>query len=270
MRDATGERVGTVTLDGAPVAYELSGTGPAVVLVHAGIADRRMWDPQVAALSDRFTVVRYDLRGFGGSPDPDGAFSHHEQLLALIDALGLDEVRLVGCSVGAFVCLCAAVVAPERVRHQVLISPILDGVDPTPAVARSWRAETAALEVGDLDRAVAVTLRTWVDGPRRGPDDVDAVLRDTIAGMQADVLAHAHAGRERALEPGPGGRLSQIHVPTVLVTGTLDQRWIHDCADRLAAGLPDVRLHAVDGAAHLPNLEAPERVNALLLDVLAR
>lgn len=63
MSDAPGSRF--LPVDGAELHVEVNGSGPAVVMVHAGIADLRMWDDQVAALADRYTVVRYDLRGFG-------------------------------------------------------------------------------------------------------------------------------------------------------------------------------------------------------------
>jgi 3-oxoadipate enol-lactonase len=261
-------RTGTIELDGAPLAYDLVGEGPPLVLVHAGVADRRMWDPQVAPLSERFTVVRYDLRGFGRSPDAPGRYAHHEQLLALLDHVGFDRVTGVGCSMGSFVLLSAAVVAPGRFRQLVVLSPVIDGVEPTGSVRQAWREEAEALDAGDVDRAVEVNLATWIDGPHRGPDDVDPEVRAWVGRMQADVFAHGLAGEEEELEPGPGEQLDRLSMPVCVVTGTLDQRWVLDCADRLAAGLPDVQLHAVDGVAHLPNVEAPERVTTLLLDLL--
>lgn len=262
-------RTATVELDGAPIAYELTGTGPPVVLVHAGVADRRMWDGQVGPLAERFTVLRYDLRGFGASPDAPGRYAHHEQLLALLDHVGFDGVAGVGCSMGSYVLLSAAVVAPDRFRELVLLSPVIDGVEPTGSIRQAWRAEAEALDEGDLGTAVEVNLSTWVDGPHRGPEDVDPEMRAWVGRMQADVFAHGLAGDEEELEPGPGERLSGLHLPVCIVTGTLDQRWVHDCADHLAASLPDVKLHAVEDVAHLPSVEAPDRVTALLLDVLA-
>lgn len=261
-------RSGTVELDGAPLAYELAGAGPVVVLVHAGIADRRMWDAQVGPLSDRFTVLRYDLRGFGESPDAPGRYAHHEQLLALLDHLGFEQVAGVGCSMGSYVLLSAAVVAPERFRHLVVLSPVIDGVEPTDSVRVAWREEAAALDVGDLTAAVEVNLATWFDGPHRAPGDVDPELRAWVGRMQADVFAHGLAGDEEELRPGPGERLGDLNMPVCVVTGSLDQRWVLDCADHLAGSLPDVELHAVEDVAHLPSVEAPDRVTELLLDVL--
>ncbi len=262
-------RAGRLELDGAPLAFDVTGDGPAIVLVHAGVADRRMWDPVVPLLATDRTVVRYDLRGFGASPSAPGPFAHHEQLLALLDHLHIGDVDLVGCSFGAFVALSAAVAAPHRIRHLVLLSPVLDTVDPTPSVRQAWREEAEALDAGDVDAAVEVNLRAWFDGPRREPADVDPELRAWVGRMQADVFAHPEVGEEDELEPGPGERLVEVAAPTTIVTGALDQRWVLDCADALAAGLPVVRLHAIDGVGHLPSVEAPERVAEVVRDAVA-
>lgn len=266
---AAAGRRGTVQLDGAPLAYDVTGSGPAVVLLHSGMADRRMWDPLVDPLAAEHTVVRYDLRGFGRSSDGPGRYAHHDQLWALLDHVGIDEAALVGCSMGAYVALSAAIVVPERTRRLVLISPVVDGVAPTGAVRAAWEREADALDAGDVAEAVETNLRTWFDGPRREPTDVDPQRRRWIGQLQADVLAHVQAGEEVSLEPPAGQRLDEVRVPTTIVTGSLDQRWVLDCADRLAAGIADVRLHAVDGTAHLPPVEAPDRVAELLLRLLA-
>lgn len=259
---------GTLEVDGAPLAYEVRGEGPAVVLVHPGLADSRIWEPQVGPLAERFQVVRYDLRGFGGSPDPVGSYAHHAQLVALLDHLRLDRAHLVGCSFGAYVALATAVYAPRRIDRLVLASPVVDGVEPTECVRRFWKDEADALAVGDIDTAVELNLRTWVDGPRRGPDDVAASVRSRVAELQADVFAHGRAGEERELDPPPSAFLGVVTAPTLIVTGGLDERWILDCADALVAGLPDARPVQVAGAAHLPSLEDPTTFTQLLVEHL--
>ena len=111
---------------------ESAGDGsPAVVLVHAGIADRRMWDREFAALADRHLVVRYDVRGFGRSPDPTRDYFDHDDLLAVLDDTGIDRAVLVGASNGGRIVLDTAVAAPQRVRAMVLVG------SPVPGVSRS-------------------------------------------------------------------------------------------------------------------------------------
>ncbi|MFC4894988.1 alpha/beta fold hydrolase [Streptosporangium amethystogenes subsp. fukuiense] len=82
------------------LAYDEAGSGPAVLFAHAGMADRRMWEHRFLALSARHRVIRYDWRGYGGSGDAAGEFAHHEELPAVLDALGVERAALVGCSTG--------------------------------------------------------------------------------------------------------------------------------------------------------------------------
>lgn len=109
------------------LAYDEAGSGPAVVLVHAGLADRRMWDHQFDVLAERYRVVRYDLRGYGASGDADGTGTHHEDLLALMDALGIERAALVGCSYGGMYAVDSALTAPERVTSLALICSGMSG-----------------------------------------------------------------------------------------------------------------------------------------------
>src|SRR5215217_1528961 len=92
---------GTVEVDGGTLPYDEAGDGPAVVLLHAGLLDRRMWDGQWAALAERHRVVRYDARGHGASSTPAGRQCHYDDLHRLIGTLGLDSPVLVGNSLGA-------------------------------------------------------------------------------------------------------------------------------------------------------------------------
>src|SRR5947209_8694969 len=95
-----GARSGLVSVHGTDLYYEELGEGHPVILLHAGIADSRMWDEQMPVLAERYRVVRYDLRGFGRSKMVAGAFSHRADLAALLDALGIASAALVGCSFG--------------------------------------------------------------------------------------------------------------------------------------------------------------------------
>lgn len=197
---------------------ERSGQGhPAVVLVHAGIADLRMWDRQVATLAPRHRVVRYDVRGYGRSPDPAGDYYDHHDLLAVMDATGLDRAVLVGASNGGRIVLDTAVAAADRVAGIVLGGGAVPGIDLSDELQADFAGEDEALLAGDIDRARAINLRWWVDGVGRRPVDV---------GMRA-------------------------------------------AARHVAAHVPDGELVELDGTAHLPNIERPERFDELPLRFLA-
>src|SRR5256885_3985448 len=101
-------------VNGGPLAYDDEGAGPAVVLVHAGIADRRMWRPLTDLLASRHRVVAYDLRGYGESTPPTPSLAHHDDLVGLLDALGIEHATLVGCSFGGAVAVDTALAYPDR------------------------------------------------------------------------------------------------------------------------------------------------------------
>src|SRR6185312_402648 len=115
---------------GARLVYEEAGDGPAVVLIHGFGLDMRMWDPQIGPLAARFRVVRYDCRGFGSSGpfDPGVPYSHADDLLALLDHLGIARAALIGLSFGGRVVMQTALAAPERVAGLALLDAVVDGV----------------------------------------------------------------------------------------------------------------------------------------------
>ena len=133
------------------IAHEVTGSGPAVVLLHEGVADRRMWRHQVDALRDRWTVVAPDLRGFGETPHASGPFSHVEDVRELLDELAIPSAVVVGGSFGGRVALELAVRAPERITALALLGAGLDEFERSGELDAFDAAEEAALEAGDLD-----------------------------------------------------------------------------------------------------------------------
>ena len=132
------------------LAYDIAGVGPPIVLVHAGIADRRMWDPQWPAFASVGRAVRYDARGYGETLPPAGPWSHHADLLALIDELGLGRVALVGTSMGAGIAVEAALARPRAVASLLLVAPggalLGEGAN---SLRQVWHEEVEALDRGD-------------------------------------------------------------------------------------------------------------------------
>lgn len=256
----------------AELYREVAGEGPPVVLVHAGICDSRMWDPQWETFPRAHRVVRYDLRGFGRSPLGPGRYSPPADLIALLDELALGPVTLVGASMGGGVSLQVAVARPELVSALVLVGSGVRGHDWSDYVTRAWAEEEAAFERGDLDSAVEVNLRTWVDGPRRSPDEVDPEIRRQVGEMQRRALElYVEGGadaQEEALVLDIGDRLGEISVPTLVLVGELDVPDIHLLADRLEREIPGARRATIEGAAHVPSMERPDEFDRLVLGFL--
>ena len=260
-------------LAGTRLAYDAAGQddAPALVFVHAGIADRRMWDEQMGAFPGWRTLC-YDLRGYGGSGEASGAFSHRDDLAGLLDHLGLARVVLVGCSFGGQTVLDFALEHPDRARALVLVSARPSGFPPSAELRQVWEAEDAALRRGDLAAANEVGLLAWVDGPFRSPDDVDVDVRERLRALNADVLAReALAGdaRPRPLDPPAVDRLGDVVVPVLVIAGEVDREDVSDAASMLVSAIPGARLAIIANAAHMVNLEAPARFNAEVAAFLA-
>ncbi len=249
---------------------EVAGEGPAIALVHEGICDSRMWDPQWETFTRGHRVLRYDLRGFGRSPLEAGRYSHAQDLLGVLDDHDFERAALVGGSLGGRVVLEAALARPELVTALVLIAPGLPGHDWADEMGKAWDEEAEALEAGDLDRAVEVNLRTWVDGPHRRPEDVDPGVRERVAEMQRRALElqlpFEETAEEQLLVPDVGERLGEIAAPTLVVVGEQDVPDMHAIADRLIAEIPGSRRATIRAAAHVPSLEHPAEFDRLVLD----
>jgi 3-oxoadipate enol-lactonase len=231
-----------------------------------------MWDPQWEAFSRSHRVLRYDMRGFGRSPIGPGRYSHARDLLRLLELHGLDRVSLVGVSLGGRVALEVALARPELVAALVLVGSGLPGHDWSPEMDAADEEEEAALRRGDLDAAVEVSLRTWVDGPRRGPEDVAPAVRASVAEMQRRAyelqLPLIGAAEQQPLVPDVAERLAEIRAPTLVLVGAEDVADIHRISDLLAREIPDARRAAILNAAHVPSLERPREFEELVLGFL--
>lgn len=252
--------------------YEVAGSGPAVVLIHAGIADSGMWDRQMATFADSFRVVRYDLAGYGRSPRPGGTYSHSRDLLDLLDELEIERAALVGNSYGGRIALDTALAAPDRVLALVLVDAGLSDWEWSEEVRRFGEEEDAALEAGDLDTAVELNLRLWVDGPARGPEAVDPAVRRFIGDMQRLAFKSLLAAYEQDPPPGPEERPegvpADVRAPTLVIVGDEDVPDIVAISELLEREIPGARRVVMRGVAHVPSLERPDEFDRLVLDFL--
>ncbi|MGN6611441.1 MAG: alpha/beta fold hydrolase, partial [Angustibacter sp.] len=147
----------------ALLAHDVAGTGSAVLLLHCGVANREMWQPQWDALTAGHQVIRCDFRAYGESAVPTTSWSDVDDLIDLLDHLGVDSAAVVGSSYGGAVALELASVTPQRVSQLVLLCPGGDAA-PTPDVEEFARAETGLLAAGQVAGAVDLNVRTWL-GP---------------------------------------------------------------------------------------------------------
>ena len=261
---------GMAAVHGTSIYYESLGQGPTVVLIHAGVADSRMWDGTFEALAERFHAIRFDIRGFGRSAMPPGRFSYHADLAALLDHLGASRASLIACSFGGQIAIDFAISYPDRVRSLVLVSAGIGGRKPSDEMIRFGDEEDALLGRGDVEAATELNVRTWVDGPRRSKDDVDPSVRERVRVMQRELFqVSAPEGVERVrLEPPAVGRLGEIRAPALVIVGEYDMRDMLDAGDLLASTIPRARKVVFPDAAHLVSMERPERFLELAVGFL--
>ncbi|MGW1641422.1 alpha/beta fold hydrolase [Streptomyces lavendulae] len=277
------------------LSHDAAGSGPALVLLHSGVCDRRMWDPQWEALrAAGYRVVRADLRGFGETPAETGEYDPIADVWELLDSLGIERAALIGASYGGKLALAAAARHPERVTALALLASGLPGRAPS-AELRAWGArEDALLEADDLEGAVALNVDTWL-GPDATPGTRAAVADMQRHAFRVQLAAEAAAGTAAPSRPeesgpeeadtaedgpeqahtaqespqtAPAFDLSGIAAPALAVSGAHDFADYREIAEDLAALLPNARHLDLGWAGHLPSLERPEEVTALLVDFL--
>jgi 3-oxoadipate enol-lactonase len=256
---------GILALPGARIRYEVSGAGPAIVLVHGFGLDMRMWDRQVAELATRFQVVRYDCRGFGrtGAMDYPVPYTHAGDLLALLDHLSISDALLVGLSFGGRIALQCALAAPARVRGLMLLDAVLDGVAWDENSAAAMNEVASQVRVGGVAAGRAAWLaHPLFDAARKRPE-----LAAELADMVADYPGQHWLGRDshEAVRPAAIDALEDVAVPTHVLVGELDVPCFREMSAILADRIPLAQSTVIAGAGHMINMEAPAVVSELIV-----
>ncbi len=265
-----------VEVPGGRLFATSEGDGPPIVLIHAFVANLRAWDAMVPGLvAAGFGVVRYDCRTFGASTTDDVEFSHRSDLIAVLDALGIERAALVGNSGGGGIAIDTAIEFPGRVAAVVGVAAGLDGFDSGPAtpLEQALFADWMSLEAGspkDLDAITDLGVRVWMDGPGQPADRVDASTRERLRSMGRPLNEPDRIlGRPISLAPPANDRLDELHCPVLAVAGELDLSGVAKTAHRLESAAPNARAVVVPGVAHMIGMEAPDTLNALIIDFLA-
>lgn len=238
--------------------YVLEGNSgaPPLVLVHAVGTDLSLWDRVSPELSERFQVLRYDLRGHGGTATPAGGFTTTDlgaDLLALTQQIGWQRFSLCGLSIGALTAIEATLAAPEKVKSLALISAAAKIAAPPGGWAGRARQ---VLEQGMGPLADPMVERMFSASFRQNANPVVEAMRAVF--MKTD--PRGYAACVTALEGADlAARIGGIVCPTVVIRGAEDMLLPAAMAQALADGLPNGRMVEV-GGAHFPPLEDPAGV----------
>jgi pimeloyl-ACP methyl ester carboxylesterase len=260
--------------DATLIGDRWSGGGPTIALLHPGVCDRRCWrgvGTQLAAAGR--DVVAYDRRGFGEVPPAGGPFRHVDDLLAVLDLVSPDAPAwLVASSQGGAVAIDATLEAPERIAGLVLLAPAVSGdpeLDEEAYIAATNGLALAideAFTAGDLEACNRLEVRQWLDGPAAPEGRVSGPPRELALEMNRIVLANEQIAEEDGASGlDAAGRLHEIAVPAIVACGDLDVSLTRRRSAELAGALPQGSYRSLPGRAHLPYLEAPDEVAALIL-----
>lgn len=253
---------GRIAVKGGQIYYEVAGEGPALILVHGGFGDRRMWDHQFQSLADDFRVVRYDHRGFGGSPAPDKAYSPVDDLVRLMDHLQIRRAHLVGNSLGGALVLDFALLHPERVNRAVVVASGANGYPYEDKDVESVAAIFKAAREEGLERAAWLWLQHPMVTVASTDPEVAPKLRAMVEENRA-VFLMRHWPTER-VEPSTWQRLSRIRPPVLFVVGDRDTPLVRQVVEETRRKVPASELVVLHGTDHLPHMEKPDEFNALV------
>ena len=267
---------GTIPVPGGSLWAQWAGDGSGVLLIHAGIADARMWDPQWEALVGRHRTARYDTRGYNRTTTEAVPFSNRADAIAVLDAAGIHRAVLVGCSRGGSIALDTALEYPDRVSGLVWVCGGVSGADveDDPEAMALFDRQEPLYEAKDWAALADLDVQIWVDGvgqpAGRAAESVRALVRQMCLETYAKELEE---GQPVPLDPPAVGRLGELRVPVLAIVGLLDLPSTSTTASMLVDGAPNARRIDLPGVAHLPSLERPtwftEALGAFLDEVEA-
>lgn len=268
-------KTGYAPVNGARLYYEIAGRGAPLVMIHAGIADSRMWKVEFETFAQSHQVIRFDMRGYGRSLPVEGQFNIQDDLRALLAALNIQSPRiLMGCSIGAGLAIDYALTHPQDVLALILVGGAPAGLDikaeePDDLFAQSEQA----FNDGDIDLVAEIDMKIWFDGFGRSTADVDSTIRRQAWEMARLVTEHELKGIgqhvRKTFDKSAAARLDELQMPVLAVIGENDLPYLQFAADYLVEHLPKASKALIRNAAHLPNMEQPKQFQAAVRHFLA-
>lgn len=253
---------GFAEVNGTQLFYEMKGEGEAIVFIHSGGFDRRIWERQFDAFADHYRVLRYDVRGYGKSKPPTRPYSDEEDLYQLLTSLKISKVHLVGMSLGGRIAIDFALAHPDMA---VSLVPVASGLSGYPFSAQDLMEilkVVYAIQNDDGSHAGEAWLQSAFNAPAMENPEVATVLRPIAIENSRSWLINPFFPRP----PFPPAieRLKDIHVPTLLIMGDRDVPTVKAIMQTLGAGIPGAKTVVIVGAGHVVNLEKSEEFNRVV------
>lgn len=266
------KETGFAEVNDTKLYYEIAGSGDPIVFIHGWSFDTRCWDDQFAAFARDYRVLRYDLRGFGKSalPDTGQSYSHKDDLIALLDFLGLERVHVLGHSFGGRIAIDFALNYPERTITLLLPDAAMDvtGLELSEELA-DWIGNT--WQTG-RQSGIEQAKEIWIKGSPLAPAMQNPNAAKKVKQMIDDYSGWHWKNNDPyvGITPYPPERLSKIKAPTLIIVGGLNPQFYFRAAEIQKEHIPNSEMVVLPGVGHALNIENPEEFNEIVLGFFSR
>lgn len=256
----------SINTNGIDIRHDVQGSGPWLLLAHSLATDLTLWDDNLAALTARFRVLRFDSRGHGGTAAPEGPYDFGmlaADALGLMDALGVGRAHFCGISLGGMIAQHVALAAPQRIDRLVLVSTT-SGYS---AEARAlWTERIAGVRANGMAPLVQPTLERWFTPPYRA---AHPQVMERIGGLVGATPPAGYIGSGQAIARlDTTDRLKELRCPTLVIAGAEDAGTPPAMGRTIADRVPGACYELIPSASHLCNIEQAQAFDRLLLDFL--
>jgi len=255
------------------VHYHRTGTGKAIILLHAGLQESNMWAEQVVALAPNYEVISIDQPSHGKTTGIDTITLIADVIKVVMDSLHIQKASVMGLSMGSVSAIDFALVYPKMMDKLILVSPGLNGWQAhftMDSVSRNYLDTMDMLmATNNAENIAKQFVKTWCDGPYRQPSEVKASVRDYIYHTSVEnIRTHHLTGFPVFAIPPAAGRLGNINCPTLIIYGDKDLGLISAASKVLHQSIKGSQLTTFPNVAHMLNMEIPAAFNDALLKFL--
>lgn len=261
------ENKGFFKAKGADIYFEIEGNGDNLLFIHAGIADRRMWNKEFITISKCFRTIRIDLPGYGLSNFTGGEYSYNDILNGILEYLKAEKTYIIAASFGGKIALDFVLSNKDKCQGLILMAPAVSGWEDSQYLLDYYEEEDKLSQAEEFDKIAVLNYNTWILRNRH-EDDIKQDIRDLVIDMQMKSLMKGKPDNEsiEIEEEDIILKLGNIKIPVLVVIGDNDVEDFQNIAKLIHKEIDSSKKIVIKNASHLANLEYPEVFESILLD----